>query len=120
MRVVKHSMSFVNTATTYTQTSTGYIDGLIYAIQYKPSTGTVISDTADLTITTEDSSQILLDSLSVSTGFLKAPRLPIVNTTNGAIANSGGLIAVADERFKVKASKTTSTGQSGTFYIWSL
>jgi hypothetical protein len=119
MYVRKHSLTFTNTASTHTQTSTGYANGRILAVQYIYSTGNTISSTANLTITTAESSQTILDSLTVTAGsWMKYPRPAVVNTTNAAITNESGWVPVADERFKVKISKSTSTGQTGTFSIW--
>ena len=118
MNVQKHSMTWVNTASTHTQISTGYLHGIILAVQYIASTSVAISSTADLTITTADSSHKILDSLAIGASWQKSPANTVVNTTNGAITNESSPIPVADERFNVKISKTTSTGQSGIFHIW--
>lgn len=116
----KHSITITTTtAATVTAYSTSYVKGVVLMVDYKRSTSAPISSTADLSITTKDSSCSVLTSLVVgAASFHTAPRLTIVNTTNGAISNEGGLIPVDDERIAVAVTNSSAAAQTGTFYIY--
>lgn len=120
MHVNKHVVTISGTPGSTSSFYTGVINGAILAINYQPSTGTAISSTADLDITTETSGADVLTSLSVgASAFWKAPHMTVVNTTNGAIANASSPIPVANERLEISIINSSSTDQEGVFNVYS-
>lgn len=119
--VRKHSVTVTSTGgagTASNGSSTSYVKGCILSVEYLKG-ATAFSATADLAITTVDTSHNILTSLAIgSANFLKSPRSVIVNTTNGAIANFAGLIPVDDERIKVTVTNSSKAAQTGTFNIY--
>ena len=118
MYVTKHTVNIVIGSTFDDTEYTGVINGGIRAIQYSTAAG-ALSSTATLDIETEDSGVSILTSLAVgASGWVKAPALIVVNTTNGALANCDRMVPVANERVQVTVVNSSKAAQIGTFNVF--
>jgi hypothetical protein len=106
--------------TTDTGGFTGYTsvaNGLINAIQIDEGT---LSSTADVVITTENTSMPIISSVTVADLSTAGPMIPHyvpVDETGSAITNAHAEIGVSSERMKIVVSASSSTGQTGTLHV---
>lgn len=118
MYVKRHSVTILTTtATTGTFYTSQVLNGPVSAVRYRKGT-TGISTGATIALTGDRTGIAVLSAAAGSASWTKAPRLTVVNTTNGAITNSYAPIPVAQERVKVVVSNSTKSGQGGTIEIY--
>lgn len=97
---------------------TGYTSVVNGGIAYIRYVKTDLSATSVVTITAENSSHAIFSMALGSASWSKAPRIILVNSTNGALANDYGYIPISEERIKVSVGATTSSTQTGKFVIY--
>tara|TARA_Y100000310_G_scaffold339769_1_gene433503 strand:- start:584 stop:979 length:396 start_codon:yes stop_codon:yes gene_type:complete len=105
---------------------TNVVRGLVHSIHYVKAASGSLSSTATLAITTESSSQSILNSLAVgAASFHKFPRLAtVVDSTNGTLSPTTGggdfaeKIPISNERIKLVVAATSVAAQTGTYHIY--
>lgn len=80
---------------------TGFLNGKIHNLIY--TAGTVpFTSNADITVTVEATSQVVMQTVNLSTGSLTfAPRQSIASTTGGTTAVGGDYFVLANDRLKI-------------------
>ncbi len=112
------SITIASTAAdvTYVPSSGQNLYGRLSSIVYNAGTVPFTSN-ADVTITIESSSQIVLQTVNLSTGTqMFAPRQNISSTTGGTTAASQDYFVIANDRLKISVADAT-VANTGTFTV---
>ena len=114
----------MSTAGGATAFSSAYLNGLLYAIEFDPSTDSPWSSAADFTITKENGPDVLHVDLGSGTGQIFFPRRVANTTSSGSLDPAGNtsgregvMLPFANERAQIVVSSGGAT-TSGTVRLY--